>query len=176
MTNYELIPCISSDQLQQRLDEMADQINRDYQGKSIIVVGVLKGAFMFLADLIRRLSIPVEVDFVRLASYGDSTETCGTVRISKDLELEIAGRDILIVEDIVDTGITLSWFLDRLRARNPQSIKVCTLIDKYERREVEVALDYVGLRLEKGFIVGYGLDFCERHRNLPDIHEVHFLQ
>lgn len=176
MANYELIPCISSEQLQQRLDEMARQINLDYQDKSVVVIGVLKGAFVFLADLVRRLTFPVEVDFVRLASYGNNTETCGTVHISKDIEAAIEGRDVLIVEDIIDTGITLSWFLDRLRTRNPQSIKVCTLIDKYERREVEVPIDYVGVRLEKGFIVGYGLDFCERHRNLPDIQEVRFLQ
>lgn len=176
MANYELLPCISSDQLQQRLDAMAKELNLDYQGKSVIVIGILKGAFIFLADLIRRLSFPVEVDFVRLSSYGNKTETSGTIRITTDIELPIEGKDVLIVEDIVDTGITLAWFLDRLHTRNPQSIKVCTLIDKFERREVEVPLDYVGMRLEKGFIVGYGLDFCERHRHLPDIHEVRFLE
>lgn len=175
MANYELRPCISAEQLQQRVDDMARQINRDYQDKNVIVIGILKGAFVFLADLIRRLSFPLQVDFVRLASYGEKTETSGTIQISKDIELHIQGKDILIVEDIVDTGITLSWFLDRLRARKPQSVRVCALIDKFERRELEVPLDYVGIRLEKGFIVGYGLDFCERHRNLPDIQEVRFL-
>jgi len=135
---------------------------------------VLKGAFVFLADLARRLSFPVEVDFVRLSSYGNKAESSGSVRITKDLEADIRGRHVLVVEDIVDTGITLGWFLERLRERKPESVKLCALIDKLERREVEVPIDYVGIRLESGFLVGYGLDYSERHRNLPDICEVEF--
>lgn len=176
MSDYELIPRISSEELQQRLDELALQINQDYEGESAVVIGILKGAFVFLADLVRRLVFPVEVDFVRLASYGERTETSGLIQITKDIETHLQGRNILVVEDIVDTGITLSWFLERLRNHDPRSLRVCTLVDKFERREVEVPLDYVGVRLEKGFIVGYGLDFCERHRNLPSIYEVHFLK
>lgn len=174
MEGYELIPRVKAEDLQKRLDEMADEINRDYEGKSLIAIGVLKGAFMFLADLVRRLSIPVTVDFVRLASYGDSSQTSGTIKITKDVELPIEGRNILLVEDIVDTGLTLDWYLRRLQSYRPASVKVCALIDKFERRQVEVPIDYAGIRMEKGFLVGFGLDFSEKHRNLPGIYEVRF--
>jgi hypoxanthine phosphoribosyltransferase len=162
MEGYELIPRVKAEDLQKRLDELADEINRDYEGKSLI------------ADLVRRLSIPVTVDFVRLASYGDSSQTSGTIKITKDIELPIEGRNILLVEDIVDTGLTLDWYLHRLQSYRPASVKVCALIDKFERRQVEVPIDYAGIRMEKGFLVGFGLDFSEKHRNLPGIYEVRF--
>lgn len=174
MKNYQLVSRISAEELDKRLDELADRINRDYEGKSLLVIGILKGAFVFLADLVRRLSIPVELDFVRLKSYGNNTETSGVVRITKDVEMEIEGRDILLVEDIVDTGATLAWYLRHLQDYQPESVKICALIDKLDRREVEVPVDYVCIRLEKGFLVGYGLDFSEKHRNLPGIYEVQF--
>jgi hypoxanthine phosphoribosyltransferase len=174
-SSYELVQRISSEELQMRLDELAEQINQDYQGKSLIVIGVLKGAFVFLADLVRRISSPLEVDFVRLASYGVSTETSGKIQITKDIEISIKGRHVLVVEDIVDTGLTLAWYLEHLQSFNPESIKVCALIDKFERRQTSIPLDYVGIRMEKGFLVGYGLDYSEKHRNLPGICEVQFL-
>lgn len=176
MKEYNLLPRISREELEAHLDALAAEINQDYRGKDLLVIGILKGAFIFLADLVRRLSLPVQVDFVRLASYGDSSQTCGTVRITKDVELPIDGRHVLLIEDIVDTGITLAWYLDYLRKHDAASVKVCALIDKFERRQVEIPIDYVGVRLEKGFLVGYGLDFAERHRNLPGIYEVQFLE
>jgi hypoxanthine phosphoribosyltransferase len=175
MKDYQLVSRISAEELDKRLDELACRINRDYEGKCLLIVGILKGAFMFLADLVRRLSLPIEVDFVRLTSYGNKTETSGVIRITKDLEMNVAGRHILVVEDIVDTGTTLAWYLDHLKKNyQPESVKVCALIDKLERRETQVPVDYVCLSLEKGFLVGYGLDFSEKHRNLPGIYEVQF--
>jgi hypoxanthine phosphoribosyltransferase len=175
MKNYRLVPVISATELEDRLQTLADEIKKEYEGKDVVFVGVLKGAFVFLADLVRRLPFSVDVDFVRLASYGTGSETSGMVRITKDVELPIKGRHVLVVEDIVDTGITLAWYLDRLREHQVESVKVCALIDKLERRRVEVPLDFVGIRMDKGFLVGYGLDYSEKHRNLPGIHEVQFI-
>ena len=174
MESYHLVERISSGELQSTLDRLAADINRDYRGKSLVLIGILKGAFIFMADLARRLTSPVKMDFVRLASYGDGAQTCGTVRITKDIELSIEGKNVIVVEDIVDTGITLKWYLEYIQRFAPESVKVCALIDKCERREVELPLDYVGISVESGFLVGYGLDFSEKHRNLPAIHEVVF--
>jgi len=175
MENYELVPIVTWEELQERLDNLAGEINRDYKGQSLVVIGVLKGAFVFMADIVRRLSLPVEVDFVRLASYGHESNSSGKIKITKDIEIPIKDRHVLVVEDIVDTGLTLSWYLGHLqRSFNPKSVKVCALIDKSERRQVDIAVDYVGLHLDKGFLVGYGLDFSEKHRNLPGIYEVRF--
>jgi len=171
---YQLVELVSTERLNECLNDLATRINRDYDGKSVILIGVLKGAFIFMADLARRLSLPVTLDFVRLASYGDATETCGNVRITKDIEMSVEGRHIIVVEDIVDTGITLKWFLEYLTKYRPESIRICALIDKSERRQVEIPLDYVGMKLENGFLVGYGLDYSENHRNLPAIYEVVF--
>ena len=176
MEGHQLVLRISSEELQSRLDELAIQINRDYEGRRPLMIGVLKGAFVFLADLMRRLSVPVEVDFIRLASYGSSAETSGTIRITKDTELPVENRDILIIEDIIDTGLTLDWLLKHFQTLHPRSIKVCTLIDKFERRQVDANPDYVGIRVKEGFLVGYGLDFSENYRHLPGIYEVRFLE
>jgi len=170
---YQLVERISPDRLDSCLNSLAERINRDYSGKSLVLIGVLKGAFIFMADLARRLSIPVQMDFVRLASYGEKSETCGSVQITKDIELSVKGRHVLVVEDIVDTGITINFYLEHLKTHCPESVRVCALIDKSERRRVEVAVDYVGLSMD-GFLVGYGLDFSEKHRNLPAIYEVIF--
>jgi hypoxanthine phosphoribosyltransferase len=171
---YRLVERISPERLELCLKQLAERINRDYHGKSLVLIGVLKGAFIFMADLARRLSIPVQLDFVRLASYGDRSESCGSVQITKDIELSIEGKHVLVVEDIVDTGITISWYLEYLKGRCPETVRCCALIDKKERRRVEVAVDYVGLNLDSGFLVGYGLDYSEKHRNLPAIYEVIF--
>ncbi len=172
--NYHLSPCIAAEELEKHVNRLADEINRDYADKHLVLVGVLKGSIVFLADLMRRLSMPVEIDFVRMSSYGMGAESSGTVHISKDVEVSIQDHHVLIVEDIIDTGYTLKYLVEQLASRNPKSVKVCALIDKYERRKVDFQADYVGLRLEKGFIVGYGLDYAERHRNLPAIYEVQF--
>ncbi len=171
---HQLVERISSERIEECLNALAERINRDYAGKRLILIGILKGAFIFMADLARRLSVPVKLDFVRLASYGDKSETSGSVRITKDLELPVAGEHILVVEDIVDTGITLKWFLEYLEKLGPESVKVCALIDKQERRETEVFVDYTGISLDSGFLVGYGLDFSEEYRHLPGIYEVIF--
>lgn len=176
MESYHLVERISAAQLQETVDRLAAQINRDYRGKDLVLVGILKGAFIFMADLARRLTPPTRIDFVRLASYGEAAQTSGSVRITKDIDLPVEGENVLVVEDIVDTGITLKWYLEHLKGFSPASVKVCALIDKRERRRVEITPDYVGISVESGFLVGYGLDFSERHRNLPAIHEVVFEQ
>jgi hypoxanthine phosphoribosyltransferase len=174
MTDYQLLERISPRELSGCVDRLAERINHDYRGKDILLIGVLNGAFIFMADLVRRLDLPVKIDFVRLASYGDKTKTCGEVKITKDVELPLQGSHVLVVEDIVDSGITLKWLLAHLSSMHPESTKVCALVDKRERREVEVHVDYAGMTLEGGFLVGYGLDFSEKYRNLPAIHEVVF--
>jgi hypoxanthine phosphoribosyltransferase len=146
---------------------MAEQIVADYKGKDLLLIGVLKGAFLFLADLMRHLESNCEVDFMAVASYGSATQSSGVVRILKDLDAAIEGRDVLIVEDIVDSGLTLSYLLRNLQARGPASLEVCALLTKPERREIDVPVRYVGFEIPNRFVVGYGLDFAERYRNLP---------
>ncbi len=168
----EILPrevLFSREQIGARVRELAAEISREYQGRELIVIGILKGAFIFMADLIRCLSIPCEVDFVRLASYGSGAASSGKVVLTKDIETSIKGKEILIVEDIVDTGLTLTFLVDWLRERNPRSLKVCALLDKRKRRLVPFEADYVGFTIEDGFVVGYGLDFDEKSRFLPDI-------
>jgi hypoxanthine phosphoribosyltransferase len=157
------------DVIERRVRDLAAEISRDYQGRDLLIVGVLKGAFIFMADLIRSLTIPCGIDFVRLSSYGAGSASSGEIRITKDLETPIAGRDVLIVEDIVDTGLTLSRLVAVLGERRPASIRVCAFIDKHERRQVAFTADYVGFTIADGFIVGYGLDYNEKFRFLPDI-------
>jgi len=160
---------LSKEQIDQRVREIGRQISRDYAGRDLVVVGILKGAIIFLSDLVREISVPVTLDFVATSSYGDSSISSGAVRILKDLEGGIEGRDVLIVEDIVDTGLTLLYLLQNLRSRNPASLKVCTLLDKPERRTVEITPDYLGFSIPNAFVVGYGLDYAEKYRNLPYI-------
>jgi hypoxanthine phosphoribosyltransferase len=163
---------ISREAIATRVKELAAVISRDYAGKDPLLVGILKGGFIFLADLARALDFPVQVDFVRLRSYGAGTKTSGEVHISKDVELPLQGRHVLIVEDIVDAGLTLDFLLGHLASFQPDSLKICCLIDKKERRQVEVPIDYVGFTVEKGFLVGYGLDSGEKFRTLPDVYEI----
>jgi hypoxanthine phosphoribosyltransferase len=160
---------ISRADIARRVAELGEQLGRDYAGRDVVMVGVLKGVFIFMADLVRALPFPVEVDFVRLCSYGNGTSSSGEVRITKDVELSLEGRDVLIVEDIVDTGLTLAFLKEHLAEHRPRSVKICCCIDKKERRKVEVPLDYVGFPVEKGFLVGYGLDCGEQSRTLPEI-------
>jgi hypoxanthine phosphoribosyltransferase len=153
-----------------RIETLARAIDRDYAGRELLLVGILKGSFLFIADLARAISIPAAIDFVRIASYGSETRSSGLVEIRKDLEMPIRGRHVLIVEDIVDSGYTLEALCNRLLLREPASLRVCTLVDKRAQRAAEVPVDYVGFTLDHGFIVGYGLDFDERFRGLPDIY------
>jgi hypoxanthine phosphoribosyltransferase len=158
---------VQADQLKHRIKELGEQISRDYQSKDLLLVGVLKGAVFFLSDLMRHISIPCEVDFMAVASYGSATDSSGVVRILKDLDAAIEGRDVLIVEDIVDSGLTLKYLLRNLGARSPASLEVCALLTKPERRKVELRARYVGFEIPNKFVIGYGLDFAERYRNLP---------
>ena len=156
--------------LQARIAELGKAISRDYAGKDLLLVCILKGGVMFLTDLMRHIEPPHEIDFMAISSYGSGArESSGVVRLLMDLQTNIEGRNVLIVEDIIDTGHTLDYILRNLRTRNPASLKVCTLLDKYERREVDIPLDYVGFRIPNKFVFGYGLDLDELYRNLPDV-------
>jgi hypoxanthine phosphoribosyltransferase len=158
---------VEPEALTQRVRELGEQISGDYAGRDLLMVGVLKGAVFFLSDLMRHISSPCEVDFMAVASYGSSTDSSGVVRILKDLDIPIEGREVLIVEDIVDSGLTLSYLLRTLRARNPGSLEVCALLTKPERRKVDLPIRYTGFEIPNRFAIGYGLDHAERFRNLP---------
>jgi len=158
---------IDEQRTMKRVKELGEQITKDYQGCDLMVVGILKGAVIFLSDLIKEIKLPLKLDFMAVSSYGASTKTSGVVRILKDLDEEIEGKDVLIVEDIVDTGLTLHYLIANLRSRKPKSIKICCFLDKPSRRQVPVHVDYIGFDIPDEFVVGYGLDFAERYRNLP---------
>lgn len=160
---------ISQDEIAAKVQELGARISQDYAGEEILVVGILKGAAIFMSDLVRSISSPVAFDFMAVSSYGASTESSGVVRIIKDLDQSIEGRHVLIVEDVVDTGLTLNYLVENLRSRNPASLKLCSLLDKPSRRKVEVKADYLGFEIPDEFVVGYGLDYAERFRNLPYI-------
>jgi hypoxanthine phosphoribosyltransferase len=153
--------------LQQRIAELGEEVSADYAGRDLLLVGVLKGAVFFLADLMRQLTVPCEIDFMAISSYGASTDSSGVVRILKDLDINIEGRDVLVVEDIIDSGLTLSYLMRNLEAREPASLEVCALLTKPERREIDVPVRYTGFEIPNRFVIGYGLDFAERYRNLP---------
>ena len=158
---------VQPDELAHRVRELAEEISADYAGKDVLLIGVLKGAVFFLADLMRQLEVDCEVDFMAVSSYGSSTDSSGVVRILKDLDAAIEGRHVLIVEDIVDSGLTLQYLMRTLEARKPASLEVCALLTKPERRKVELPTRYVGFEIPNRFVVGYGLDHAERYRNLP---------
>lgn len=162
----------SSREIQQRVGELARTLSEDYRDRDLLMIGVLKGAFMFMADLAKRMTIPFRMDFVRLASYQGS-ESRGRIQVIKPVELPVAGKDVLIVEDIVDTGLTLDFFRRSLKEGRPRSIKICAFIDKGERRELPVAIDYLGFQVPEGFLVGYGLDYDEQYRHLPAVYRLH---
>ena len=159
----------SEEVIKEKVDELGKRITEDFSGKNPIVIGVLKGANVFLSDLIRKINIPLIVDFIDVSSYGLSTETSGVVKINKDLDFSIEDKDILIVEDIIDSGLTLEYLLKNLKSRNPKTIRICSLLDKPERRRVDIKVDYIGFQIPDEFIVGYGIDYAEKYRNLPYI-------
>jgi hypoxanthine phosphoribosyltransferase len=158
---------VQADELQHKIKQMAEEITRDYEGKPLLLIGVLKGAVLFLADLMRHLDVNCEIDFMAVSSYGSSTESSGVVRILKDLDQPLEGRDVLIVEDIVDSGLTLQYLLRTLQARNPASLEVCALLTKPSRRTVDLPVRYTGFEIPDKFAIGYGLDYAERYRGLP---------
>jgi hypoxanthine phosphoribosyltransferase len=158
---------VTPDELQRRVTELADEITHDYAGRELFMMGVLKGAVFFVADLIRQLDLPCELDFMAVSSYGSLTDSSGVVRILKDLDAPIEGRDVLIVEDVVDSGLTLGYLLRSLKSRNPRSLEVCALLVKPHQRRVELPIRYVGFEIPNRFVVGYGLDLDQRYRNLP---------
>jgi hypoxanthine phosphoribosyltransferase len=157
---------VGADELERRVVALGAEISADYEGKDLVMIGVLKGAVLFLADLMRSLEVPCEIDFIAVSSYGSSTDSSGVVRILKDLDASIEGRDVLLIEDIVDSGLTLHYLLKSLRARNPRSLEVCALLTKPERRRVDLPIRYVGFEIENKFAIGYGLDHGQRYRNL----------
>jgi hypoxanthine phosphoribosyltransferase len=159
----------SEEQIRDRIKQLGAEITTDYAGRNPLLIGVLKGALFFLSDLMRAVDTRLSIEFMAISSYGSSTRTSGEVRIMKDLDVPIEGRDILVVEDIVDTGLTLSYLMANLQSRGAASVKLAALLDKFERREKEVQIDYLGFQIPDEFVVGYGLDFAERYRNLPFI-------
>ena len=172
MEGYRLNLLISRKKIASIVKGLADQISKDYGDKELVLVCILKGAFMFLSDLVRHLSIPVRIDFVRLASYGAGMKTSGKIEITKDIEIPIEGKDVLIVEDIIDSGRTLVFLKERFALLSPRSVRICALLDKKARREVEIEADYLGKEVDDVFVVGYGIDFNETYRNLPEIYYV----
>ena len=175
--NYVIDPMISAKSIAARVESLADEISNHFKDtEKLIVVGLLRGSFVFIADLVRELDLPVEVDFLETSSYGDGTESSREVRILKDLRGEIEGRDVLVVEDIVDTGHTLNHVIHLLESRNPKRLKVCALLDKPSRREVDINATWVGFEIPDEFVVGYGIDYAQRNRNLDHIGKVRFLK
>jgi len=156
-------------EIQIKVKDLARQISSDFAGKEPILIGILNGVVFFFADLVMSLSIPSKIDFIRASSYGSSKVSSGAIKLMKDVEIPVRGQDLIVVEDIVDTGLTLNYLVKNLKSREPASVKICALIDKAERRENEVKIDYCGFRVQEGFLVGYGLDYAEKYRYLPDI-------
>lgn len=158
---------LSEEEIKQRVLELGKQISEDYRGKDVVIVGVLRGAFIFLADLVRAIDMPVAIDFISVSSYGAGTSSTGVVRFLKDLDEEVSGRHVLLVEDIIDSGITLNYLMENMKTRKPLSVRICTLLSKPERRKVEIDVAYNGFTIPDHFVVGYGLDYSEKYRNLP---------
>ena len=160
---------ITREELEKSAKELGKRISADYKDKKLVLIGVLKGGVVFLSDLIRNIDIPLDLDFISVSSYGDSTRSSGVVRIIKDVDIDVMGKHVLIVEDLVDSGLTLKYLKDLFSARGPKDIKCCTALDKPSRREVEIEIEYKGIEIPDEFVVGYGMDFAERYRNLPDV-------
>ncbi|HPO77800.1 MAG TPA: hypoxanthine phosphoribosyltransferase, partial [Thermoclostridium caenicola] len=163
---------ITREELAAKVKELGQRISKDYEGKELLLVGVLKGGFMFLADLVREITIDVNIDFISCSSYGNSTVSSGIVRILKDIDYDITGKHVLLVEDLIDTGLTLTYLKDLFMAKHCASVKICTILDKPSRRKVDLQVDYQGIIIPDKFVVGYGLDYAEKYRNLPEVYVV----
>jgi hypoxanthine phosphoribosyltransferase len=172
MTTPQLVPILTKEAIHEKIVQIAAQISADYAGKDLMLIGILKGAFIFLSDLARHLSLPAQIDFVRASSYGNTTASSGTISLSYETEIDVRNRHLLLVEDIVDTGLTISHLRDYFLSKEPASLKICALIDKHERREVDVRVDYACHTTQEGFLVGYGLDYAENYRGLPGIYHL----
>jgi len=168
----EFIPVLKKDDIGKMVVAVARKISSDYKDRELILIGVLKGSFVFLSDLIRNLSIPVKVDFVGVSSYSDKTSSSGKIQLTKSIEIDIKNKNVLVVEDIVDSGLTLAWLIDYLMSFEPKAVNICTLIDKRERRKTQIQIDYTCHVVQEGFLVGYGLDYAEDYRNLPEIYHL----
>jgi hypoxanthine phosphoribosyltransferase len=169
LDQYHILERISEQEIQQQVRKLARGIAAEYENREPVLIGILNGVFLFFADLVREISIPVKIDFIRAASYGSLDVSSGKITMTKDVEVPIEGQTVILVEDIVDTGVTLSYLIDHIKKRDPESVKVCALINKLERREKEVEIDYCGFEIKEGFLVGYGLDYNEQFRYLPYI-------
>jgi len=168
----QLTPILTKEEIDRIISSLANRISSDYQGCDLVLIGVLKGAFIFMADLVRKLTIPVTMDFVGATSYGKKTVSSGSLRFTKAIEIDVRDKDVVLVDDIVDTGLTMACLVTHVKAMGPKSVKVCTLIDKKERREQDIFLDYIGVVVENGFLAGFGLDYAEAYRNLPGIFQL----
>ena len=168
----ELIPVLNKNDIDNMVARVAHKISSDYQGQDLILIGILKGAFVFLSDLVRHLTIPVKIDFIRAYSYGSGVSSSGNIRLTKEIEIDVNNKDVLLVEDIVDTGLTLSYLIDYLKTFNPKTVKICALLDKRERRNTNIKIDYACHEVTKGFLVGYGLDYNEDYRYLAGIYHL----
>ncbi len=166
----DFVSFLTKEEIDDLISNVTRRISFDYQNKELILIGVLKGAFIFLSDLVRKLTIPVKIDFVGVSSYGSETCSSETIRLTKKIEIDVKNKDVLVIEDIIDTGLTLAFLIDYLKSFNPNTIKICTLLDKKERRLADVKIDYACRVVEKGFLVGYGLDYAEEYRNLSEIY------
>jgi len=168
----ELIPVLNKNDIDNMVARVARKISSDYQDHELILIGILKGAFVFLSDLVRHITIPVKLDFIRVRSYGSGVSSSGNIRLIKEIEMDVNDKDVLLVEDIVDTGLTLSYLIDYLKTFNPKTVKICALIDKHERRDTNIKIDYACHEVTEGFLVGYGLDYNEDYRNLAGIYHL----
>ena len=169
INNYHIVKKITEQEIHQQVKKIARDITNDYKDREPVLIGVLNGVFVFFSDLVREISIPLKIDFVRLASYGSSDVSSGNIAFTKDIELPVKGKPVVIVEDIIDTGLTLSYLVAHIKEKKPESIKICALIDKLERREEDIRIDYWGFQIKEGFLIGYGLDYNEKFRYLPYI-------
>jgi len=172
MTEFE--PFLNRDEIHCLVADIADRISSDYKNNDPVLIGVLKGSFIFLSDLVRQLTIPAEIDFVGASSYGCDAQSSENIRLTKPLQIDIRNKHVIIIEDIIDTGLTLAYLIDYIKSFEPSNLKICSLLDKRERRQVDLEIDYVGKIVEKGFLVGYGLDYAERYRNLPELYCLKF--
>ena len=168
----ELIPFLNKNDIDNMVARVARRISSDYQDRELILIGILKGAFVFLSDLVRHLTIPVKLDFIRVCSYGSDVSSSGNIRLTKEIEIDVNNKDVLLVEDIVDTGLTLSFIIDYLKTFNPKTVKICALLDKHERRSENIKIDYACYEAAEGFLVGYGLDYDEDYRYLAGIYHL----
>ena len=168
----DLVLYLSKDEIRKIVEDMGRRISADYKGKHPVFIGILKGSFIFLADLVRNMKIPVDIDFIRTSSYGNNSVSSGEVRLTKDIEIDVENRDVMIVEDVADSGVTLSYLIDYIKSKKPNSVKTCALLDKKGYRKIGIELDYYGHYVSEGFLVGYGLDYAEDYRYFPDIYDL----